>query len=81
MSQKEVISLNQIALNTNSLFWTACTECYVLPGGVDVENNKRDDGDNDVKYCVQPENVHIYIPVINPQKEFIAFIKEKTLCT
>ena len=53
----------------------------MLPGGVDVENNKRDDGDNDVKYCVQPENVHIYIPVINPQKEFIAFIKEKTLCT
>ena len=39
----------------------------MLPGGVDVENNKRDDGNNDVKCCVQPEYVDIYIPVINPK--------------
>ena len=40
---------------------------WKLPGRVDVENNKRDDGNNDVKCCVQPEYVDIYIPVINPK--------------
>ena len=38
-----------------------------LPWGVDVENNETDNGNNNVKDCVHPENIHIDIPIINPK--------------